>query len=94
MGPNIDGFSKLLQGAVMLTENFIEFCKVLSVVFGTSCMIFSIKKVVVDLEHTEEKDDKQEDTPSAKVIPIRNNPDFIDYDGMGNQGRFMTRKKK
>jgi len=21
-------------------------------------------------------------------------PDFIDYDGMGNQGRFMTRKKK
>ena len=77
----------------MLTENLIEFCKVLSVVFGTSCMIFSIKKVVVDMEHSEDKRDKQEDRPDAKIVPIRTSPDFIDYDGMGNQGRFPTRKK-
>tara|TARA_B100001057_G_C22532186_1_gene826199 strand:+ start:345 stop:581 length:237 start_codon:yes stop_codon:yes gene_type:complete len=78
----------------MLTENFIEFCKVLSVVFGTSCMIFSIKKVVVGMDHSEDKKLKQEDRPDAKIVPLRTNPDFIDYDGMGNQGRFMTRKKK
>ena len=78
----------------MLTENLIEFCKVLSVVFGTSFMIFSLKKVVVGFEDPEEIINKQEEKHDAKVIPIRNNPDFIDYDGMGNQGRFMTRKKK
>tara|TARA_B100000900_G_scaffold399684_1_gene402496 strand:+ start:1211 stop:1447 length:237 start_codon:yes stop_codon:yes gene_type:complete len=78
----------------MLTENFIEFCKVLSVVFGTSFMIFSLKKVVVGFEDSEGKNDMQEENPDAKIIPIRNSPDFIDYDGMGNQGRFMTRKKK
>ena len=78
----------------MLTENFIEFCKVLSVVFGTSFMIFSLKKVVVGFEDSEGKNDMQEEKSDTKIIPIRNNPDFIDYDGMGNQGRFMTRKKK
>ena len=78
----------------MLTENFIEFCKVLSMVFGTSFMIFSLKKVVLGFEEPEDGNNKQEEEPDAKIIPIRNNPDFIDYDGMGNQGRFMTRKKK
>ena len=76
----------------MLSANLIEFCKVLTVVFGTSMMIFSIKKVVVGFD-SERETDKQKDTQNAEVIPLRTNPDIIDYDGMGNQGRFPTRKK-
>lgn len=76
----------------MLTVNFMEFCKVLTIVFGTSMMIFSIKKVVVGFDSDKETD-KQKDTQNAEVIPLRTSPDFIDYDGMGNQGRFPTRKK-
>ena len=76
----------------MLSANLIEFCKVLTVVFGTSMMIFSIKKVVVGFDSDREAD-KQKDTQNAEVIPLRTNPDIIDYDGMGNQGRFPTRKK-
>lgn len=76
----------------MLSANLIEFCKVLTVVFGTSMMIFSIKKVVVGFDSDRETD-KQKDTQNAEVIPLRTNPDIIDYDGMGNQGRFPTRKK-
>ena len=76
----------------MLTANFMEFCKVLTIVFGTSMMIFSIKKVVVGFDSDRETD-KKKDTQNAEVIPLHTNPDIIDYDGMGNQGRFPTRKK-
>lgn len=61
--------------------------------FGISFMIFSIKKVVVDLSDEDTDSKKQEQDEQAKVIPIRTSPDFIDYDGMGNQGRFPIRKK-
>ena len=77
----------------MFGINFFEFCKVFSIVFGTSFMIFSIKKVVVGFSNEETGSKKQEQDIKAKVIPIRTSPDFIDYDGMGNQGRFPTRKK-
>lgn len=76
----------------MLTANFMEFCKVLTIVFGTSMMIFSIKKVVVGFDSDRETD-AQKDAQDAEVITLRTNPDFIDYDGMGNQGRFPARKK-
>ena len=69
----------------MLTENFIEFCKVLSVVFGTSCMIFSIKRVIVELDWEDEEENEKE---SAEVFNLQTDVDAIDYDGMGNQGRF------
>ena len=55
-------------------------------------MIFSIKKVVVGFD-SDRVTDKQKDTQGAEIIPLRTNPDFIDYDGMGNQGRFPARKK-
>lgn len=77
----------------MFGINFFEFCKVFSIVFGISFMIFSIKKVVVDLSDQDTDSKKQEQDEQAKVIPIRTSPDFIDYDGMGNQGRFPIRKK-
>ena len=77
----------------MFGINFFEFCKVFSIVFGISFMIFSIKKVVVDLSDEDTDSKKQEQDDQAKVIPIRTSPDFIDYDGMGNQGRFPSRKK-
>ena len=77
----------------MFGINFFEFCKVFSIVFGISFMIFSIKKVVVDLSGEDTGNKKQEQDRQAKVIPIRTSPDFIDYDGMGNQGRFPIRKK-
>lgn len=77
----------------MFGINFFEFCKVFSIVFGISFMIFSIKKVVVDFDDERIDNKKQEHDKEAKVVPIRTSPDFIDYDGMGNQGRFPTRKK-
>ena len=77
----------------MFGINFFEFCKVFSIVFGISFMIFSIKKVVVDLSDEDTDNKKQEQDEQAKVIPIHTSPDFIDYDGMGNQGRFPSRKK-
>jgi len=77
----------------MFGINFFEFCKVFSIVFGTSFMIFSIKKVVVGFNDEETDSKKQEQDKESKVIPIRTSPDFIDYDGMGNQGRFPKRKK-
>ncbi len=69
----------------MLTENLLEFCKVLSIVFGTSFMIFSIKRVVVELDWEDEEEKKEE---PAEVINLQTDIDAIDYDGMGNQGRF------
>ena len=77
----------------MFGINFFEFCKVFSIVFGISFMIFSLKKVVVGFDNEETDNKKEEQDEQAKVIPIRTSPDFIDYDGMGNQGRFPTRKK-
>jgi hypothetical protein len=81
----------------VLTENLLEFCKVLSIVFGTSFMIFSIKKVVVDINWENNADAKKnepspESTEVAEVISLQSDVDFIDYDGMGNQGRFPTKK--
>lgn len=76
----------------MFGINFFEFCKVFSIVFGTSFMIFSIKKVVIGFDDKRVSSKKQEKNKQAKVIPIRTSPDFIDYDGMGNQGRFPIRK--
>ena len=69
----------------MLTENLLEFFKVLTIVFGTSFMIFSIKKIVVELDWEDEEDKKEE---PAEVINLQTDIDAIDYDGMGNQGRF------
>ena len=69
----------------MLTENLLEFFKVLTIVFGTSFMIFSIKKIVVELDWEDEEDKKEE---PAEVINLQTDVDAIDYDGMGNQGRF------
>ena len=77
----------------MFGINFFEFCKVFSIVFGISFMIFSIKKVVVGFDDKRTDSKKEEQNEQAKVIPIRTSPDFIDYDGMGNQGRFPKRKK-
>ena len=61
--------------------------------FGTSFMIFSLKKVIVGFDDEEADNKKEEQDEQTKVIPIRTSPDSIDYDGMGNQGRFPTRKK-
>ena len=44
----------------MFGINFFEFCKVFTIVFGTSFMIFSLKKVVVGFDN-EEKDSKKEE---------------------------------
>lgn len=48
-------------------------------------MIFSIKRVVVELDWEDEEEKKEE---PAEVINLQTDIDAIDYDGMGNQGRF------
>ena len=70
----------------MMTVNLMEFFKVLTVVFGTSFMIFSIKKIVLGFD-SDRKEDEEKKKP-ADVINLQTDVDAIDYDGMGNQGRF------
>ena len=69
-----------------MSVNLMEFFKVLTVVFGTSFMIFSIKKAVLGFD-SDRKEDEEKKKP-ADVINLQTDVDAIDYDGMGNQGRF------
>ena len=95
--PTLMGLANYYKEQILLTVNFLEFCKVLSIVFGTSFMIFSIKKVVVGFDWENNADAKKsepspESTEVAEVISLQTDVDFIDYDGMGNQGRFPKKK--
>ena len=78
-----------------MSQNLIEFLKVFSIVATFSTLLLLGHNYMWKLieEEREEDDDNVLDFPKI-VSPerkISNEPDFIDYDGMGNQGRFPTR---
>ena len=73
-----------------MTPNLEEFIKVFTVVFSTSGTILYLRHLIVNYE--EEKPEELDNLIDLNFG--RNNPDFIDYDGMGNQGRFPVINKK
>ena len=78
-----------------MSLNLMEFLKVFSVVLTFSTLLLLGHNYVWKLieEDREEDTDNVLDFPkivsSEKTDP--NESDFIDYDGMGNQGRFPKR---
>ena len=70
--------------------NLDEFMKVFIIVFTMAGSILFLRHYIVnyDDETPEESNDR------INVDFKQNSPDFIDYDGMGNQGRFPTLKNK
>ena len=70
--------------------NLDEFIKVFFIVFTMSGGILFLRHFITNYE-----EEQPEDLNNCIDVNFRqNNPDFIDYDGMGNQGRFPMVKKK
>ena len=74
-----------------MTVNLQEFMKVFTIVFATSGLILSLRHFIVNYNEYEEE--TEELNNHVDINFKSNNPDFIDYDGMGNQGRFPTTNK-
>ena len=73
-----------------MTPNLEEFLKVLTIVFSTSGTILFLRHLIVNYEEEE-----PEELNNRFDLNFRNqSPDFIDYDGMGNQGRFPVINKR
>mgnify|MGYP001455035250 CR=1 FL=1 len=69
--------------------NLDEFVKVFFIVFTMSGGILFLRHFITNYE------EESEDLNNRIDVNFRqNNPDSIDYDGMGNQGRFPIVKKK
>jgi len=70
-----------------LSPNLAEFLKVFTIVFTFSSMILIGRRMMVaDVEEEEEERDNVVDLPGYV--------DSVDYDGMGNYGRFPSKKRK
>ena len=70
--------------------NLDEFIKVFFIVFTMSGAILFLRHFITNYD-----EEKPEELNNRIDVNFRqNNPDFIDYDGMGNQGRFPVAKKK
>ena len=75
-----------------MDNNLIEFLKVFIIVFGFSGLILTGRHFMLkaDLEDSESTDDDN-------ILDFPRNTqatDAIDYDGMGNYGRFPIKQKK
>ena len=70
--------------------NLEEFMKVFTIVFAMSGLILFLRHFITnyDEELPEELDNR------IDIDFKQTNTDFIDYDGMGNQGRFPVSKAK
>ena len=70
--------------------NLEEFMKVFTIVFAMSGLILFLRRFITnyDEELPEELDNR------IDIDFKQTNTDFIDYDGMGNQGRFPVSKAK
>ena len=72
-----------------MAPNLEEFIKVLTIVFSTSGTILYLRNLIVNYEEEPNK------TNDLIDLNFKNqSPDFIDYDGMGNQGRFPVINKR
>ena len=84
-----------------MSANFAEFMKVFLIVFSFSAGILVFRRFM--LNHDEDNSLKTREgkeigiSPPKKTLVDRRtiaSADFIDYDGMGNQGRFPTSERK
>ena len=84
-----------------MSANFAEFIKVFLIVFSFSAGILAFRRFM--LNHDEESGENTTASVQNTIRPPRKtlvdrkkvaNPDFIDYDGMGNQGRFPSAGQK
>ncbi len=72
-----------------MSPNLAEFLKVFTVVFTFSSMILIGRRMMVADVEEEEECDNVVDFPDYV-----DNVDYVDYDGMGNYGRFPSKKRK
>tara|TARA_A100001011_G_scaffold169553_1_gene178500 strand:+ start:428 stop:652 length:225 start_codon:yes stop_codon:yes gene_type:complete len=69
-----------------MTSNFIEFIKVFIVVFTFSGLILSVRHFMTNIgDSLEVEDENIIDVVDSATVP---SSDVMDYDGMGNYGRF------
>lgn len=72
-----------------MSANFIEFMKVFTLVFAFSSLILIGRRYMLKL------DDEVEDENNVVKFPAHTeNTDTMDYDGMGNYGRFPRKIKR
>ena len=74
-----------------MSSNLVEFIKVFFVVFTFSGCILSVRKLMTSIDDTNEV--KDEDIIGVSDTVRVTAPDTIDYDGMGNYGRFPNIKR-
>lgn len=69
-----------------MTSNLVEFIKVFLIVFTFSGCILSVRNLMVSMDEPDEVEDEDiiEVSDTVRVTA----PDTMDYDGMGNYGRF------
>tara|TARA_B100000963_G_scaffold216607_1_gene188877 strand:- start:167 stop:397 length:231 start_codon:yes stop_codon:yes gene_type:complete len=71
-----------------MSSNFAEFVKVFLVVFTFSGLILSVRNLMIGLEEPNEV--KDEDILEVSDVVQVATSDTMDYDGMGNYGRFPS----
>ena len=78
-----------------MSPNLIEFLKVFSVVATFSTLLMLGHNYMWKLIEEEKENDTDNILDFPKIVSpetkISNEPNLIDYDGMGNQGRFPKR---
>ena len=72
-----------------MSGNLFEFIKVFTLVFAFSGLILAGRRYMLKWDE-EDQESSVENFPK-KEVPT--DSDVIDYDGMGNQGRFPSRSK-
>ena len=80
-----------------MSGNLAEFMKVLIIVVTWSTGILVGRHYMLSFDEDEREDENLSDQPEDKaVIKIVNsqNSDTMDYDGMGNYGRFPKKAEK
>ena len=74
-----------------MSGNLAEFMKVLLIVVTWSTCILAGRHYMLSIDDSREEDEGLSDEPEVREaikIPINQNSDTMDYDGMGNYGRF------
>jgi len=69
-----------------MTPNFLEFMKVFILVFSFSGVILSVRHLMTSMSDPYEVEDENILDISDATPMVA--PDTMDYDGMGNYGRF------
>jgi len=73
-----------------MTVNLEEFAKVFTIVFTMSGVILILRHLITNYE-----EEQPEELDNLIDVEFKqNSSDFIDYDGMGNQGRFPVSKAR